>query len=68
MAMTEQEIAHLSNLKDQDSRRAYLKEFARALAEQCRGENLSVKEFDWVIIMLRRYVAETTLRDGLTLR
>lgn len=57
-------------LKDYDVRRAresHLKEFALALLQQCKDENLTMKELDSVIGTIKHYADRTTLRDGLTL-
>lgn len=67
MALLKQELDYLDKIDNQKKRNAHLKEFARTLAKQCRDENLSIGEIDLVVCILRSYVNDTTLRDGLTL-
>ena len=42
--MTEEEKRALEDLKRREERKALLKRIAFALLEQCKGENLTIKE------------------------
>ena len=64
----QEEQAMLEDLRIRDSREAHLKKFALTLLQQCKGENLTMKELDSVINTIRYYADRTTLRDGLTLQ
>ena len=57
----------LEDLKRRDERDAHLKKFALALLQQCKDENLTMKELDSVVSTIKYYADRTTLRDGLTL-
>lgn len=65
--MTEMEKRALEDLKQRAARKDLLERIAFALLEQCKGENLTMKELEAVLEIVRRYSLETTLRDGLTL-
>lgn len=65
--MRPEEQAGLELLKQQDERKARLMEFALTLLQQCKDENLTMKELDSVMSTIKYYADGTTLRDGLTL-
>lgn len=65
--MTSEEKKYLENVKLRDKRRAHIVEFALALLQQCKDENLSIGELDSVITIIKQEVSKTTLHDGLTL-
>ena len=65
--MTEEEKRALEDLKRREERKALLKRIAFALLEQCKGENLTIKETVAVLEIVRHYLEETTLHDGLAL-
>ncbi len=60
--------AILKDVENHDKRKIVLKNIAFALLEQCKGENLTIKELESVLETVRYYSAETTLRDGLRLQ
>lgn len=66
--MRPEEQARLELIRQQDERRAHLKKFVLTLLEQCKDENLTLNELDWVTDVIKQRIMErTTLRDGLTL-
>lgn len=65
--MTAEEQKALEDLRRREERKALLKRIAFALLEQCKGENLTMKELEAVLEIVRHYSLETTLRDGLAL-
>lgn len=66
--MRPEEQDRLELIRQQDDRRAHLRKFALTLLEQCKDENLTLNEFDWVMdVIQKRILKDTTLRDGLTL-
>nr|WP_325295817.1 hypothetical protein [uncultured Oscillibacter sp.] len=60
--------AILKDVENRDKRKIVLKNIAFALLEQCKSENLTIKELESVLETVRYYSAETTLRDGLRLQ
>lgn len=52
--------AILKDVENRDKRKIVLKNIAFALLEQCKGENLTIKELESVLETVRYYSAETT--------
>lgn len=65
--MTSEEQVRLEQLKQRNERKDRLMKFALTLLQQCKDENLTMKELDSVISIINHYAVKTTLRDGLTL-
>ena len=66
--MTREEKNCLQRIDQEKERRAHVRKFALTLLEQCKGENLTLIEFEIVLDVMNTRVKTTTLRDGLILR
>lgn len=65
--LSEEEKYALKRLDQRRKRQEEIRKFALTLLEQCKDENLSMAEWNEVIIYMRKKIEETTLRDGLKL-
>ncbi len=65
--MRPEEQDRLELLKQRDEREVQLREFALTLLQQCKDENLTMKELDSVVSTIQHFAKKTTLHAGLEL-
>lgn len=65
--LSDEEVCALKRLDQRQKRQEEIRKFALTLLQQCKDENLSMAEWNEVIIYMRRKIGETTLHDGLKL-
>ena len=65
--MTDEERTWIEDIKERNARKQHVIDFALTLLEQCKGENLTMNELDYVLKIIKSHSMEVTLRDGLVL-